>query len=154
MKRKSPYFFNLLIFYGIAFLITGFSLIYCVLNGSNIPEDQHIEHSLGFIYLILHFIIIAFFFFFTFKAYIGKSSLIQIIMTNEDGSKNKKSYRNAIIFTSIFGVILLYFLLLICGVKMPLIFFSLGLKFAILNLSLLISGTALFLVFYKPISKK
>lgn len=151
MKRKSKYFLGLLILIIGLFVITAASVIYCILNGSSVAEEQTTEHIMAMVYMFLHLAVVAIFSFFAFKAYYIKSVLVSVFMTSEDGSKNIKARNRAIVLASIFGVLAIYFLILCFGADIFLSFFSLGLKFALMNFFLSIASISLYLVFYKPI---
>lgn len=153
MKTKRAYFRNLTIGLSALFVLTCASIIYSVLNASSVSENQYTGHTLGFAYLFLHLILLAIMIYLSLKAFLKGSQFIEIIMSTEQGEKNKKAVVRAIIFAIIFGLIGMYFILISLGVNIFLNFFPLGIKLAIANLSIFITTISLFLVFYQPLVK-
>lgn len=152
--KKSNYFLALLIDLGALFALVCFSIIFAVTKSSSVAENVKVEHFMGFAYLFIHLIVLAFLFYFTLKAYLTKSQLVSIFMTNEDGSLNKKARVRAIVGAFIFGIIGVYFGLISFGLDIPLSFFALGLKLALMNVGISASSVCVFLAVFKPSNEK
>lgn len=148
--KKRKYFLGLVINIGVLFALCCFSIIYCVLNGSSVPDDKHVEHIMAFVYLFFHLIILAVLFFYALKAYLLGSSFIQIVTTKENGEKNKKAVVICSVLAGVFALIAVFFITVIAGVPSFGNIFSLGLQFALVNAGFTVSSLCLFLVFYKP----
>ena len=154
MKIKSKYFLSLVVALCALALIDCASIILCVVNGSLTTSDKHAEQIMSFVYLFIHLIVIGFVIFLALKAYLIKSVLISTIMTNEDGTLNKKSQIYSLIF-AIFGLALaVIFFLASIGIFKALTFFSLGLRLALTNVGFTIGIVAIFLLCYKPENSK
>lgn len=150
MKTKSKYFLGLTILTSSLFLFCCFSIIFYVLRIDTVPESQKVENGMAFVFLFLHLIIVAFAIYMSLKAYIKKSQLLIVIMTNEHGTKNPKSYRNTLIFSIIFGIFGLWFFLNSFGILHIMKFFSLCLNLALTNVGLFIFSVTLYMHFYEP----
>lgn len=148
--KKSKFFLGLTIALGLLFVLDCFSIIFCVKNGGSVDSSQKVEHILGFVYLFIHMLILVVVFYFSLKAYLQKSQLISIVMTNEDGTKNKKAMIRAIVFGSLAAIVGVYFALVTFGLNIPLSFFSLGLKTALMNVGISVCTVCVFLAAYKP----
>ena len=150
MKKRRLYFLGLLLILGVIFFVACFSIIYAVLNKDLVEEKQNIEHTLGFVYLFIHLIIVAVLFYLSFKAYLNGSAFIKVIMTNEREELNKKAIIRCAIIGGIFLIIGVYFVVLLCGVNSFLSFFALGVKLALANACLTVAVIASYLCFYRP----
>lgn len=148
--KKRKYFLGLMIAEGVLFALCCASIILCVINGNSIPSDKKVEHTMSFVFLFLHMIVLAIFFAYSIKAYLLGSSLIQVITTDDHGRKNKKAVIISSIFAGIFALIAVFFITVLCGVDSFGKMFSMGLQYALVNVGLTISTLCLFLVFYKP----
>lgn len=154
MKEKRTFFKILTIAFIGLFLLTCVSIIVTVMNGPNIGDDEKVVHTLGFVYQLLHLIVLAILIYMSLKAYLKGSQLVEIIMSDDKGELNKKAVIRSIIFASIFGVLTIYFLLLSFGLNLFLGFFPIGLKLALTNLFGLIAVISIFLSTFKPLSKE
>ena len=132
------------------FVLCCASIILCVLNGGSVPSDKKVEHTMAFVFLFLHLVIIGVLFIYTLKAYLAGSMFIQIVTTKDSGEKNKKAVVVCSILAGIFALIGVFFITVLCGVDSFGKIFSLGLQYALMNAGLTISTLCLFLVFYKP----
>lgn len=132
------------------FAICCASIILCVLNGSSVPADKKVEHTMSFVFLFLHMVIIGILFLYSIRAYIAGSSFIQIITTDDHGKKNKKTMIISSILAGIFALIGVYFITVLCGVDSFGKVFSMGLQYALVNAGLTVTTLCLFLIFYKP----
>lgn len=148
--KKRKFFLGLIIAEIILFALCCASIIYCVINGNTVPDAKKAEHTMAFVFLFLHLIVISVFFFYSVRAYLTKSVLVQAITTLDNGQRNRKST----IICSILAVLLLalavFFTLAIFGVPDIKNVFSLGLHFALANVGYTVSTMCIFLVFYKP----
>ena len=154
MKKRDKYFLYFAILIASLFAFGIFSVLYCVLNSSAIPEAKKIEHTMSFVYLIIHLCVLGAVFYFTLKAYFLKPMIVSVIMTYDKGGKNPKSYRNSMIFAVIFGLAGIYFALNAFNALTIMKFFSLGLNITLTNVFISVSLVALYLFFYKPVEKK
>ena len=154
MKEKSKYFVGLITLLIGLILFTIFSIIFCVINSSLVPQDKSIEHALAFGYLFIHLIIVMAVLYLALKSYFVKDSLLSVIMTLENGKRNDYAYRNALIISIVFSLIGIYFFLNAFGIIHVMSFFSLGLNVALCNVNLSIGLVALYVYFYKPAEVK
>ena len=150
MKNKSKYFLGLTLLISGLFLFCCFSIIFCVLNMNNVPEDKRVENAMGFVYLFLHLIIVAVAFYYALKSYLQKDQILSIIRTQDNGKKNPKAYRNTLIFSIIFIIFGIWFFLNSFGILQIMKFFSMGLNVALCNAGISISSVAFYMYFYEP----
>ena len=108
---------------------------------------------MAFVFLFFHLIIIAVLFFYALRAYLVRSTFIQIITTKDNGNRNKKTVLVCSILAGIFALIGVYFVTVIAGVPSFGDMFSLGLRFALMNAGFTVTTLCLFIVFYKPDSE-
>lgn len=148
--KKRKFFLGLLIAEVILFAFCCFSIIYCVLNGSSVPDDKKVEHTMAFVFLFFHLIILAVLFFYSLRAYLTKSMFIQIVTTKENGEKNPKTVVVCSILAAIFATVGVFFVTVLAGVPSFGNIFSLGSQLALVNAGFTITTLCLFLVFYKP----
>ena len=87
-------------------------------------------------------------FYYAFKAMVKESSLIKAVMYVKDGVINEKSKRNSLITYVISSAIAIFFVITLMPIDF-LSFFSLGLRFALLNCALLIAVISLFFLCYR-----
>ena len=154
MKAKSKYYLGLIILLACLFLLACFSVIYCSIKGPQTQESKQVEYIMAFAYLFIHILLILGAAFFTIKAYVIRPAILPVIMTLPDGSKNKKSYRNCLIFSIIFGILGIYFLLESFKIIIVIKIFSLALNIVLMNVGFSIMSIALYLYFFKPVEKK
>lgn len=148
--KKRKYFLILVLASVALFALCCTSIILCVLNGSSVPEEKRVEHTMSFVFLFLHLIVLAIVFFYSLKAYLTRSALIQIITTNEDGTKNRKAVITSSILGGFFLLVAVYFTTVLCGIDSFGKVFSMGLQFALANSGYTIATLCLFLICYKP----
>ena len=150
MKRRNKYFLYLaLIFVGL-FACTCFSIIYSVIGLNAIAPEKRAGNTLSLVALFIHLIILGVCFYWAMKAYLYKSSIVAIIMVDDRGNKNPKSYRNAMVFAIIFGIFGIFFLLNSFGILHFTEVLTVALNLMLTNLGLTISFVALYLFFYIP----
>ncbi len=77
------------------------------------------------------------------------SSLLKVVMYNDNGEPNKKSRRNSIIVICISSVIAIYSAIIVFFNDIFLGFFALGLKFALLNFFALLAVLGTFFLTYR-----
>lgn len=150
MKEKSKYFLGLVILTIALFIFCCFSIIFNVINLSNLPEEKRVENFMAFAYLFIHLIIVAVAIYFALKSYLVKDQILSVFMTLENGQKNPNSYRNSLIFSIFFGIFGLWFFLNSFGILHIMSFFSLGLNLALTNVGLSVASIAFYTYFYKP----
>lgn len=148
--KKRKYFLGLMIALVALFVLCCASIILCVLNGNSVADDKRVEHTMAFVFLFFHLIILGVLFIYTLKAYLAGSMFVQVVTTKESGEKNKKSVVVCSILAGISALIGVFFITVLCGVPSFGNIFSLGLQYALMNAGLTVATLALFLVFYKP----
>ena len=153
MKAKSKYFLGLIFLLVGLFLLAAFSIIYCAVKGPLVAENKQVEYMMSFAYLLIHVLLILGIAFFAIKAYVIRPAIVPVIMTLQDGSKNKKSYINCMVFTGIFGILGIFFLLESFQIIHVVKVFSLALDIVLMNVGFSIMSIALYLFFYKPENK-
>ena len=87
-------------------------------------------------------------FYYAFKAMAKESSLIKAVMYVKDSVINNKSKRNALITYVVSSTTVVFFFITLMPIGF-LTFFSLGLRFALLNCALLIAVVSLFFFCYR-----
>ena len=153
MKARSKYFLGLSILIGVLFVFCCFSIIFCVLNFSKLPEEKMTENYMAFAYLFIHLIAVAVVFYFALKSYMYKDQILSVIMTTENGQKNDSAYKKALVFSIIFGILGIFFFLNAFSIIHVMSFFSLGLNLALTNVFLSVASVSLYCYFYKVESK-
>ena len=154
MKTKSKYFLGLIILLAGLFLLASFSLVYCSIKGSQTSESKQIEYMMSFAYLLIHILLILGVAFFAIKGYVIRPAIVPVIMTLPDGSKNRKSYINCMVFAGIFGILGIFFFLQSFQIIHVIKSFTLALNMVLMNVGFSIMSVALYLFFYKPIPKQ
>lgn len=154
MKSRQKYFLHLTILIAALFAFAAFSVIYIAVNPQLVPEAKKTEHMMSFVYLIIHLLVLAVASYFAIKAYFLKPMIVNVIMTTDRGEKNKKAYRNSLVFSIIFGLAAIFFFLNAFQIIHVLSFFSLGLNITLTNVFLSVASVALILFFYKPTAKE
>ena len=129
------------------FVLTVFSVIYCVIKTSSVEEIQRTSHIMSIVYLMLQLVMEGAAFYYAFRAMVKGSTLIKPIMYAKDNVVNPKSKRNALITFIVSCDIAIFFLITLFPIEV-LSFFSLGLRFALLNCGLLIAVVSLFFFCY------
>ena len=129
------------------FALTVFSVIYCVINSSGVEDVQKTSHIMSIVYLMFQLAMEGVAFYYAFRAMVKGSTLIKPIMYAKDDVVNPKSKRNALITFIVSCAIAIFFLITLFPIEV-LSFFSLGLRFALLNCGLLIAVVSLFFFCY------
>ena len=129
------------------FVLTVFSVIYCVIKTSSVEEIQRTSHIMSIVYLMLQLVMEGAAFYYAFRAMVKGSTFIKPIMYAKDNVVNPKSKRNALIILIVSFAIAIFFLITLFPIE-ALSFFSLGLRFALLNCGLLIAVVSLFFFCY------
>lgn len=142
------YFKKMLFSIGGLFAITCFSIIFCIVNSNTVEEAQTTSHIMSIVYLAFQLLMEAIVFYYAFKAMVKESSLIKAVMYVKDGVINNKSKRNALITYVVSSTIVVFFFITLMPIGF-LTFFSLGLRFALLNCALLIAVVSLFFFCYR-----
>ena len=150
MKSKSKYFLGLTILFSVLFLFCCFSIIYSWINLSNIDESEVSGNILSIVYLFIHLLVLSAGIYFAFKSYFYKDSLLSIFMTLENGQKNEKAFKKALILSISFGLVGIYFFLNAFKIISVMSFLSLALNVAITNVCFTVSFVSLYIYFYKP----
>ena len=143
MKNKSKYFLGLTLLVSGLFLFCCFSIIFCVLNFSKLPENKVTENYMAFAYLFIHLIAVAIVFYFALKSYMYKDQILSVMMTHENGQKNPSAFKKALFFSIIFGILGIFFFLNAFSIINVMKFFSLGLNLALTNVFLSVASVSL-----------
>ena len=146
------YFKKMLFSIGGLFVITCFSVIFCIVNSNTVEEVQTTSHIMAIVYLVFQLLMEAVIFYYAFKAMTNESSLIKAVMYVKDGVINEKSKRNALIIFVVSSAISILFLVTLLPIDF-LSFFSLGLRFALFNCALLLACVSLFFLCYRKNSE-
>ena len=145
---EKKYFKSMLFAVAILFVITCFSLIFCIVNKDMVEPSQNSSHILSIVYMVFQLGMEGIVFYYAFKAMVNGSSLMKVAMYIKDDVVNKKSRRNALIIFIVFIDLAIYFLLTIIF-DIFLSFFALGLRFALMNCCALIGIIALYFFCYR-----
>ena len=129
------------------FALTVFSVIYCIINTSGVEDVQKTSHIMSMVYLMFQLVMEAVAFYYAFRAMVKGSTFIKPIMYAKDNVVNPKSKRNALITFVVSCGITIFFLITLFPIEV-LSFFSLGLRFALLNCGLFIAVVSLFFFCY------
>ena len=154
MKAKSKYYLGLIILLAGLFILASFSVVYCSLKGSQTEESKQVEYIMAFAYLFIHIFLVLGVAFFAIKGYAIRPAIIPVIMTLPNGEKNKKSYRNCLVFAVIFGILGLLFLLESFRIFHLIKVFSLALDVALMNVGISVMAIAIYLFLFKPSEKE
>lgn len=149
MKKVKKLFASLSICLGLLFALCCTSIIFVfVYNFNNVSEEL-----LAVAYLFIHLIILAVVFYLSFKAYLQKPQIMNILMIDENNQPIKKSKIVALIFTILGFIVGVYFTLLVFNLSIPLSFMSSGLKHALMNVGYSVALIALHFYLYPSIFK-
>ena len=151
MKQRNKYFFYLTLILGCLFAFCCFSIIYSVLAHNALPKEKRSGDLLALVALFLHLLIVSVGIYLSLKAYLNKPRIVSVIMVDDRGNKNPKSYRNTLIFSIIFGLIGVFFFLNSFGILHLTEILTVTLNLMITNFGFTVSFVALYLYFYKPI---
>lgn len=149
MDKTKKFFLSFLFVLGALFLLAGFSLVMAfVYNFENTSEN-----IISIVYLFLHLIVLAFAFYYAFRAYMFKPSLMNIVMIDENGLVIKKSRRVAIIIATISLIFVIFSLAMLFGLNKVITFLSAGTIYAFLNSGASVGITSLYFIFYPKVHK-
>lgn len=150
MSKEKKLFLSLSLCLGAMFILATVSIIFVFV----IDFENTSQNIMSTVYLFLHSIIVAVAFYFSFKAYLQKSQLMNVFMIDEKGNTIKKSQIVAIVLCSIFFVIGLYSTLLVLNLSIPLSFFARGLKFCLMNVGYSVGIVILHFALYPKVFNK
>ncbi len=129
------------------FVLCGYSLIQCFVY--NPSGDSDGSHVLEIIYLFLHLIMLAIVFYLSFRAFKIKTSIVNLIMLDENGVKMKKSLIISAIIAVFFLFSGIYATLAICGLRLPPFdIFPIGMAHDIMNAGYFFGSIALICFIY------
>ena len=149
MDKTKKFFLSFLFVLGALFLLAGFSLVMAfVYNFENTSEN-----IISIVYLFLHLIVLAFAFYYGFRAYMFKPSLMNIVMIDENGLVIKKSRRVAIIIATISLIFVIFSLAMLFGLNKVITFLSAGTIYAFLNSGASVGITSLYFICYPKVHK-
>lgn len=144
MKKIKKLFASLSLCLGLLFVLCCTSIIFVfVYNFNNVSEEL-----LAVAYLFIHLIILAVIFYLSFKAYLQKPQIMNILMINENNQPIQKSKIVALIIAILGFIVGFYFTLLIFNLPIPLSFMSSGLKHALMNVGYTVAIVALHFYLY------
>lgn len=152
MKKEKALFLGFLIVLVGLFGLCGFSLIKCFVYGT---AEEGESNVLEIIYLFLHLIMIAIVFYLTFRAFRIKSSIIRLMMLDDNEKKTAKTLIISGILSGLFYTIGIYATLHIFGLKMPpLDYFSMSLSHDLMNAGFFFGSIGLVFFLYPFLYEK
>ena len=149
MDKTKKFFLSFLFVLGGLFLLAGFSLVRVFV----FEFEKTSENIISIVYLFLHLIVLAFAFYYAFRAYIYKPSLMNTVMIDEHGFVIKKSRRVAIIIATISLVLVAFSLAMIFGLNKVISFISPGTIYAFLNSGASVGITCVYFTIYPKVHK-
>ncbi len=151
MEKEKSLFLGLLLALVALFALCGFSLVQCFVYGTSSEDSNFLEIA----YLFVHLVIVAVIFYLAFRAYKTKSSIIQMMMIEESGVKNRKSLIVSGILSGVFFFIGIYSMLHVFGLKTPpLNYLSSSLSHDLMNAGYLFGVIALAFFLYPFLHKQ
>ena len=150
MDKTKKFFLSFLVVLGALFVLAGFSLIMVFVVDFKSTSENII--SIG--YLFLHLVVLAFAFYYAFRAYISRPNLMNVVMVDEHGLVIKKSKRVAIIIATIAFALAAFALAMLFGLSKVVTFLSPGTVYAFLNVGLSVGVTCLYFLAYPKFHKE
>lgn len=147
MKKERILLLSFLIALGGLFVLCGFSLVRCFVYGGELEEGDNNILEIG--YLFIHLIMIAIIFYLAIRGFIVKISILNLIMLDENGQRNKKSLIISGVLSGVFLFVGIYSTLHVLGLNMPpLNFFSPSTAHDLMNAGYLFGIVALVFFLY------
>lgn len=154
MKKRNKYFLYFSFILVGLFIFACFSIIYAVIKLNQASASERTGSTLGLVALFLHLIIISIALIYALKAYQNKSVLVSVVMVDDRGNKNPRSYRNTLIFAGIFVIFAVFFFLNSFEIISLTKILTTSINLALTNVGFAVSGVSFYLFFYKPVPKE
>ena len=154
MNKRNKYFLYFSFVLIGLFIFACFSIIYSVIKLNQATAAERAGSTLGLVALFFHLIIVSIAIIYDVKAYQNKSVLVAVIMVDDRGNKNPRSYRNSLIFAGIFAIFGIFFFLNSFGIIPLTKVLTTSINLVLTNVGFSVSIVSFYLYFYKPISKE
>ena len=154
MNKRNKYFLYFSFILIGLFIFACFSIIYSVIKLNQASASERTGSTLGLVALFFHLIIISIALIYDVKAYQNKSILVGVIMVDDRGNKNPRSYRNSLIFAGIFVIFGIFFFLNSFGIISLTNVLTTSINLVLTNVGFAVSSVSFYLFFYKPIPKE
>ena len=154
MNKRNKYFLYFSFILIGLFIFACFSIIYSVIKLNQASASERTGSTLGLVALFFHLIIISIALIYDVKAYQNKSILVSVIMVDDRGNKNPRSYRNSLIFAGIFVIFGIFFFLNSFGIISLTKVLTTSINLVLTNVGFAVSSVSFYLFFYKPIPKE
>ena len=154
MNKRNKYFLYFSFILIGLFIFACFSIIYSVIKLNQASASERTGSALGLVALFFHLIIISIALIYDVKAYQNKSILVGVIMVDDRGNKNPRSYRNSLIFAGIFVIFGIFFFLNSFGIISLTNVLTTSINLVLTNVGFAVSSVSFYLFFYKPIPKE
>ena len=154
MNKRNKYFLYFSFVLIGLFIFACFSIIYSVIKLNQASASERAGSTLGLVALFIHLIIVGIALIYDIRAYQNKSVLVAVIMVDDRGNKNPRSYRNSLIFAGIFVIFGLFFFLNSFEIIPLTKVLTTSINLVLTNVGFSISFVAFYLYFYKPTPKE
>lgn len=154
MNKRNKYFLYFSFILVGLFIFACFSIIYAVVKLNQATSSERTGSTLGLVALFLHLIIVSIALIYAVKAYQNKSILVSVIMVDDRGNKNPRSYRNTLIFAGIFVIFGIFFFLNSFGIISLTKILTTSINLVLTNVGFAVSSVSFYLFFYKPTPKE
>ena len=154
MSKRNKYFLYFSFILIGLFIFACFSIIYSVIKLNQASAAERTGSTLGLVALFLYLVIVSIALVYAIRAYQNKSVLVAVVMVDDRGNKNPRSYRNSLIFAGIFVVFGIFFFLNSFGIISLTKILTTSINLVLTNVGLGIAAVSFYLYFYKPIPKE
>ena len=154
MNKRNKYFLYFSFILIGLFIFACFSIIYAVIKLNQVSASERTGSTLGLVALFLHLIIVSIALIYALKAYQNKSVLVSVVMVDDRGNKNPRSYRNTLIFAGIFVIFAVFFFLNSFGIISLTKILTTSINLVLTNVGFAVSSVSFYLFFYKPVPKE
>ena len=154
MNKRNKYFLYFSFILIGLFIFACFSIIYAVIKLNQASASERTGSTLGLVALFLHLIIVSIALIYALKAYQNKSVLVSVVMVDDRGNKNPRSYRNTLIFAGIFVIFAVFFFLNSFGIISLTKILTTSINLVLTNVGFAVSSVSFYLFFYKPVPKE
>lgn len=150
MSKTKVFYLLMMITEVLLFALGCFSLIFCFAG----QETSGNQNALSEVYLIAHLVIIAGVFYYTLRAFQKGPYILKVFMIDDHNNPIIKSRVVSIVIMAITYAIGVYFALLAFGLELPLNFFTLALRHAVMNFGFSVGTIALYFLIFPGIYLK
>ena len=154
MNKRNKYFLYFSFILIGLFTFACFSIIYAVIKLNQATASERTGSTLGLVALFLHLLIVSIALIYALKAYQNKSVLVSVVMVDDRGNKNPRSYRNTLIFAGIFVIFGIFFFLNSFGIISLTKILTTSINLVLTNVGFAVSSVSFYLFFYKPTPKE